>query len=111
MKKATYSIDICVTMCHTLYISMRIDGLEWDDINIEHIITRHGINPSEVEDVCFCNHYVISVKFKRKAVYGKTRSGKYLMVILKRLYDNIYRPITARGMKPSERRKYNSIMN
>ena len=89
---------------------MKITGLEWDDINLEHIIGEHGISPKEVEDICFGPHYTFTAKYKRKAVYGQAESGRYLLVILERLYANIYRPLTARNMTQSERGKYNEIM-
>ena len=89
---------------------MKISGLEWDDNNLEHIISKHGINPDEVEDVCFGPHYACTVKYKRKAIYGQATSGKYLMVVLERLYGNVFRPITARGMRMEEKRKYLNIM-
>ena len=90
---------------------MKISGLEWDDINIEHIISKHGISPKEVEDVCFGPHYACSAKYNRKAIYGQTTSGKYLMVVLVKLYDSYFRPITTRNMTQAERRKYEDIMS
>jgi uncharacterized DUF497 family protein len=89
---------------------MKISGLEWDDINLEHIIGKHGIGPKEVEDVCFGPHYACPAKYNRKVLYGQTTSGKYLMVILERLYGSVYRTITARNMTQNEKRKYNIIM-
>jgi uncharacterized DUF497 family protein len=89
---------------------MKISGLEWDDKNLEHIISKHSINPREIEDVCFGSHYAYTVKYNRKAIYGQTTGGRYLVVILERLHNNIYRPITARNMTQNERRKYNIIM-
>jgi len=89
---------------------MKISSLQWDDINLEHIIAKHGFSPKEVEDVCFGPHYAFPAKYSRKAIFGKATSGKYIMVVLKRLYNSVYRPITARGMKKNEIRKYRMIM-
>ncbi len=89
---------------------MRINGLEWDDINLEHIISKHYLSPKEIEDVCFGRHYAFPAKYKRTAIFGQTSSGKYIKVILERLHDSIYRPITAFGMKREEQQKYKSIM-
>jgi uncharacterized DUF497 family protein len=89
---------------------MKITGLEWDDINLEHIIGKHRITPTEIEDVCFGTHYACSAKYKRKAIYGQASGGRYLLVIVEGLNKNVYRPITARNMTLSERRKYNEIM-
>ena len=89
---------------------MKISRLEWDDINLEHIINKHHVSPREVEDVCFGPHYACSAKYQRKAVYGQASSGRYLLVILERLHKNDFRPITARNMNVTERRKYHEIM-
>ena len=89
---------------------MIIHGLQWDDNNLEHIIVGHRIQPVEVEDICFGRHYAISAKYSRKALYGQAESGRYLMIILERLNDAVYRPITARNMTVAERRKYKEIM-
>ncbi len=89
---------------------MKISGIQWDDVNLEHIIIKHGLNPKEVEDVCFEQHYACPAKYNRKVIYGQTEGGKYVMVILERLYDSVFRLITARGMKRGEQRKYKLIM-
>ena len=89
---------------------MRIVRLEWDDFNIEHIIGKHWITPEEIEDVCFGVHYACTAKYKRKAIYGQASSGKYILVIVVRIYGSVFRPITARNMTVSERRKYDEII-
>ncbi len=86
---------------------MRISGLQWDDENIEHI-NKHGITPSEVEDVCFGPHINYPARYGRYLVYGKTYHGKYIRVILERLYKVMFRPKTAYPMTESEKRKYRS---
>ena len=110
MPELPKSIDICVTLCYKIGVGMKINGLQWDDARLEKIITKHGLSPTEVEDVCFGPHYACSAKYKRKAVYGRTESGKYVMVILEQLYDSVFRLITARGMTRGEQRKYRTIM-
>jgi uncharacterized DUF497 family protein len=89
---------------------VKISGLEWDDRNLEHIIGKHHITPIEIEDICFGKHYACSAKYKSKAIYGQASSGRYLLVILEQLYKNVYKPITARNMTLSERRRYIEIM-
>ena len=84
---------------------MKISGLQWDDENIEHI-GRHGITPSEVEDVCFGPHIANHARYGRYVVYGKTNHGKYIRVVLKRLYGLMFRPKTAYPMTESEKKKY-----
>ena len=50
---------------------MKIGGLQWDDENIEHI-DEHGINPSEIADVCFGKHLAFPGRYGRYLIYGKT---------------------------------------
>ena len=89
---------------------MRINSLEWDDVNMEHIMDKHHLSPKEIEDVCFGRHYAFPAKYKRIAVFGQTSNGRCIKIILKWLHDNAYRPITAFGMNREEQKKYKSIM-
>jgi hypothetical protein len=84
---------------------MKICGLQWDDENIEHIC-KHGITPSEVEDVCFGPHVANRARYGRYLVYGKSYHGKYIRVVLKRLYGIMFRPKTAYSMTESEKKNY-----
>ncbi|MFC1990495.1 hypothetical protein ACFLVW_08135 [Chloroflexota bacterium] len=90
---------------------MRINELQWDDINIEHIEGGHNITVKEVEDVCFEEHIVFPARNQRYVVYGQANNGKYLMVILESLYGSIFRPITAREMTESEKKNYRKRLN
>jgi len=89
---------------------MKIIGLEWDDSSIEKTIVKHHLNPKEVEDVCFGIHYAITVRYKRRAIYGKADTGKYLKVILERLHGSTYRVITAFPMNRRDRQLYREKM-
>lgn len=84
---------------------MKIDGLQWDDENIEHI-GKHSSTPSEVEDVCFGPHVAFPAKHERYLLYGKTYHGKYIKVVLERLYGTMFRPKTSYLMTESEKKKY-----
>lgn len=84
---------------------MRIDGLQWDDEKIEHII-KHGISIPEVEDICFGPHLVYQAKYGRYILYGQTGHGRYTMVVLKRLYGNHFEPRTSREMTEREKKNY-----
>lgn len=84
---------------------MKIGGLQWDDENIEHI-GKHGVTPSEVEDVCFGPHVANRARYGRYLVYGKSYHGKYIRVVLKRLYGIMFRPKTAYAMTESEKKNY-----
>ena len=84
---------------------MKIGSLEWDDENIEHI-SRHGVTPAEVEDICFELHIAYSGRNDRHILYGQTDNGRFLKVVLKRLHGSRFRPITAFDMSESEKRSY-----
>lgn len=88
---------------------MKIDGLQWDDENSEHI-GKHGITMSEVNDVCYGQHIAFRARYGRYIVYGKTYHGKYVKVVLKRLYGITFRPKTAYPMTESEKGKYKRRM-
>lgn len=89
---------------------MKIGRLEWDDINLEHIAGKHGLSPGEVEDICFGSHWVCPARHNRKAMYEKTSTGKYLMIVLERLRNNVFRVITAREMSLKEKREYRAVI-
>jgi hypothetical protein len=84
---------------------MRIEGLYWDDENIEHII-EHGVFPTEVEDVCFGPHIAYPARYGRYELCGQTRNGKYIRVILRRLYNNRFEIRTAYEMTDSQKKNY-----
>ena len=84
---------------------MIIDGLEWDDENIEHI-NRHYIHPEEIEDVCFGIHVAYRGRFNRYILYGQTERGRYLKVIVEHIYGKRFRPVTAFAMSKSEQHNY-----
>jgi len=84
---------------------VKIDTLHWDDSNIEHI-ARHGLDPAEIEDVCFGKHIAFRGRGRRHVLYGKTESGRMVMVVLERLFKQVFRPITAREMTEDEKHSY-----
>lgn len=84
---------------------MKIRALYWDDTNIEHI-ARHSLDPLDVEDVCFGKHISFRARGRRYVLYGKTESGNMIMVVLERLFGQVFRPIIARGMTDKEKRSY-----
>ncbi len=86
---------------------MRIRRLYWDEHNILHI-AGHGITTDDVEDVCYDRHVARKAK-DRYLVYGKTKGGRYILIVLGKSEDN-FRPITARDMNESEKRVYRGIM-
>jgi uncharacterized DUF497 family protein len=84
---------------------MKIVSLQWNDDDTEHI-SYHGINPAEVEDVCFNQHVSFKGRFNRYILYGQSSAGRYIKLILERLYDHVFRPVTAYDMTESEKHNY-----
>jgi uncharacterized protein len=86
-----------------------IRDLIWDDWNEEHI-ARHGITLEEVEEVCFGDPLVLAAQGRdKRAFYGQTDAGRYLLVILGERGGGIYYPVTARDMTVAERRRYQRL--
>ena len=91
--------------CVTFIMLMKIISLEWNDDDMEHI-ALHGINSVEVEDICFDRHVSFKGRFGRYVVYGQSSAGRYIKLILERLYDHIFRSVTAYDMTESEKHNY-----
>jgi hypothetical protein len=84
---------------------MRINKLQWDDDNVEHI-ARHGVNPQEVEDVCFGFHIYIRESSKKYIISGQSANGRYLNVVIETVGKQVFRPITAFEMSENYKRRY-----
>ena len=83
-----------------------IRRLIWDDWNIAHI-ARHGIDPSEVEQVCHNDPFVVQTYGGRLRLIGENTSGRALTVIIAiKTTDGDYYPITARPASAKERTLY-----
>jgi len=86
---------------------VKVSCLHWDDANIEHV-ARHGLSPVDIEDVCFGEHISFRGKQRRYVLYGKTRGGMMIMVVLEQLsrHRQVFRPITATPMTEREKHRY-----
>ncbi len=88
---------------------MRIDAFVWPEERIEHI-SRHGVTPEEVEEVCFEKPLVQRAKSEgENPVYyilGQTVAGRYLLCVVIRFPDGKGYPVTAREMTAKEKRRY-----
>jgi uncharacterized protein len=73
---------------------LKIESLEWDDENAEHI-ARHGVSQDEVEEICNGRHFSKKEKGQRYILGGKTGSGRYLDIVVERVTGNVFRPVTA----------------
>jgi len=96
---------------------MNIDSLNWDDENDDYINTKHGVTAEEVEEVCYGLHFSRrdpdskSGGKERYILSGKTEAGRYLDVVIERLYDNCYRPVTAFDMSKNYQRSFIRKLN
>jgi len=82
---------------------MRGGHLLWTEQSREHI-ARHGVSPADVEFLLGRPAYV-ERGAKHYYVYrGQDRQGRFLLVVLDDLGDGRYYVVTARPLKPRERR-------
>jgi len=86
-------------------------GFEWDDHNSEKNRVKHGVTPSECEQIFF-NRPIIAGDDQRHSkvetrfyVLGQTDSGRMLFLVFTVRNDRI-RVISARNMSKKERRIY-----
>ena len=83
-----------------------IRGISWNNWSIEHI-SRHGVSPEEVEEVCFENEpYIRKGRDGTYYILGQTLAGRYLFIVAVRSGEGMLRIITARDMDSKERRLY-----
>jgi uncharacterized DUF497 family protein len=86
----------------------KIEGFDWDSANVGHIL-RHAVTPFEVEEATDRKRAVIPAKTvkreKRWKLFGKTASGRYLVVVFT-IRRKLFRTVTAYEMNIPERRLY-----
>jgi uncharacterized DUF497 family protein len=70
----------------TQYVTHRNMELNWDDNNVAYIGKSHG-----------------KIRY---IVLGQTRGGRYLTVVVERLYNTFFRPVTAFEMSEAYRQRY-----
>jgi uncharacterized DUF497 family protein len=91
---------------------VRVYEIIWKDKFVDKIERKHNISTNEVEEVIFANpHIRRAEKGKIKgedlyAAYGKTETGRYLVVFFVCKRNKAALPISAREMTISERRYY-----
>jgi uncharacterized DUF497 family protein len=88
---------------------MRIFEIIWPKDRIDHI-GFHGINPQEVEEVCFRKSLVLRTKQQGlNPVYyvlGQTSQGRYLLCIIIQFPEGKGYPVTAREMTEGEKTRF-----
>lgn len=88
---------------------MEIAEILWPDDRVTHI-ARHGVEPAEVEDVCFGRPLVLRARSGGENpvyyVLGETAGGRLLFCVIIRFPGAKGYPVTAREMTPNEKRRY-----
>jgi uncharacterized DUF497 family protein len=86
----------------------KIEGFDWDNANVGHIV-RHAVTPFEVEEVTDGKCVVVPARTikreKRWKLFGKTASGRYLVVVFT-IRRKLFRTVTAYEMNVPERSRY-----
>jgi uncharacterized protein len=88
---------------------MKVHELLWPEDRVDHI-AKHGVEPEEVEEVCFGRSLALRAKASGKNpayyVLGQTAAGRYLFCVVLQFPDGKGYPVTARPMKKNERRRF-----
>ena len=85
---------------------MRIRDFQWDDGNVLHIALKHGVEPEEAEEVLAFAPLIRKTKRGHYAAFGRTRSGRLLVIVFENTHRGLVRVITGWDMNNSERRYY-----
>ena len=95
---------------------LKATGFEWDKGNIDKNWIKHGVSPSECEQMFFNQPLVItdddihSEQEARWYALGRTDANRLLFVVFTMRKDRI-RIISARDMSPRERKVYQQYEN
>jgi uncharacterized DUF497 family protein len=85
-------------------VQRRIEGFIWLEWVIDKIITRHRVEPEEVEEVFFNPPYKVRrVEEGKYQLFGRSEDGRYLFIVFVWQGRQI-KVITAREMTAAERR-------
>ncbi len=89
---------------------MRVGELIWPGDRVDHI-AKHGVEPSEVEEVCFGEPLIQRAKSEGAHpvyyVLGQTAAGRHLFCVIIRFPDDKGFPVTAREMTRREKARFN----
>ena len=89
---------------------MPVKEFIWPEDRIQHI-GRHGVEPHELEEVCFGQALVQRAKSSGPNpvyyVLRQTLSGRHLLCVVIQFPDGKGFPVTARPMTLREKKRYN----
>jgi len=89
---------------------VQIHGFIWPADRVDHI-ARHGVQPDEVEEVCFGQAFVQRARSAGPNpvyyVLGQTIAGRHLFCVVIQFPHGKGFPVTARPMTRKEKRRYN----
>ena len=86
---------------------MHVRDFEWDDGNLLHVALKHGVEPEEAEEVLALAPLIRRTKRGHYAAFGRTSSGRLLVIVFEKKEEGLVRVITGWDMSDSERRYYN----
>ena len=86
-------------------IVVTIKGLIWNKTNRENI-KKHGVKEREVEEACQGEFENQPTYGNRVMIFGKTKKGRELTIVLIEKEDSNCLVITARDMSKKERRYF-----
>jgi uncharacterized DUF497 family protein len=89
---------------------VEIGEFAWLEGRVDHI-SRHGVLPEEVEEVCFGEALVQRAQRARSSganpvYFGETSAGRHLFCLVIQFPDGKGFPVTAREMTPKEKKRY-----
>lgn len=93
-------------------MTLRINGFHWISLLVEKIMTKHGVDPDEVESALLNDDplpYVWSMGDRYLALAQVEDDGEYLFIVFAMEPGNIARVITARPMEADEKSKFRKI--
>ena len=85
------------------YIFWEAVELIWSEESEEHI-ARHAVTPEEVHEVVAERYARVRGRAGVSLVYGRTRGGRPLLVVLAPTEAGAATVVTARDLTPAERR-------
>jgi uncharacterized DUF497 family protein len=81
----------------------KVKQLIWNNWNIKHI-KKHKVSVIEIKEACQSGGRTLETYKKRIIVFGKTKKGRSLTIVLSPIEKNKYYVVSARDISRKERR-------